>query len=630
MPGPYIFKQIFAADPANTSNVATNASILIFAPGDASMTPLIITDASTGLILANPTPTNANGFGSTFAHATLDQVAWEGGGFSGTFESYQGMKEEAVAARAAAQASAQSAETAAAEATATVTEALAGAVGDAQAAAAAAAASAALVGAPADVITAALVGNPETATGRALIATIGQATADKITQSQGDARYQQSSPDLLAKLPIPYYIAHRGGANMAPEQSMEGFRIAAATGIDILEADIQRTADGALVAMHDDTVNRTTDGTGLVSDYTLPAFLSLNAAAKIPWKNVSPPATLQQMLAEFGPQRVLQIEPKDAGTLDAMLDAAETAHVENSVQIETNNLAVAQAAVARGYEVWFFWNISIASPSVASVVAAGVNYLAVSAGATDADISTLVATGKSVTVYAVERRSERDRVLAMGVQGISSDNPVYVKATKAMRKRDSWIQGVWGHGLNTNRTVRPKIENGALVLDQSAGAIEIITPGEVLPIAAAAGTYTIDLDLGWKTLPTDMAKALQVNFAIDSDRNYDFQRTNNPDGYPECYQAHVRANGSIEIYRVTKATGSTGPMTGNLSTPAFVAGNFAHLRITVTPTGFTVQRTDTSSAVATVTDATCRGSYIRLTRFSTADGVGMFKNLVIS
>lgn len=156
MPGPYAFKQIFAADPSNTSNVAKGGSILLFAPGDASKKPLVLTDLANGMVLPNPVPINANGFGPAFLHETLPQVAWEGGGFSGTFESFEGLRADAVAAREASQASAQAAgdarvaaETAAGNAATGAAGALAGAVAEAAAAKTAAQQAAGLVGAPA-------------------------------------------------------------------------------------------------------------------------------------------------------------------------------------------------------------------------------------------------------------------------------------------------------------------------------------------------------------------------------------------------------------------------------------------------------------------------------------------------
>jgi lysophospholipase L1-like esterase len=170
----YSFDQIFAADPANPQNVASNAAVLIYAPGDATKTPLTITDPSGGP-LANPVIVNANGFGSAFMHATLDRVAWDGGGFSGFFTSYEGMKQVATAAQTAAEAAAA---TAGAEAAAVATAAIGDATADADAAAASAAASAtaaataaATANAPTDTAMAAAInGTGETKT--ALNATI--------------------------------------------------------------------------------------------------------------------------------------------------------------------------------------------------------------------------------------------------------------------------------------------------------------------------------------------------------------------------------------------------------------------------------------------------------------------------
>lgn len=99
---PYPYDQVFAADPATPENVASNGVVTIFAPGDPDRTPLTITTLD-GLPLPNPMQVNDAGFGPAFMHATHDQVAWAGGGFTGLFVSYKGMKDEAVAARVAAE-----------------------------------------------------------------------------------------------------------------------------------------------------------------------------------------------------------------------------------------------------------------------------------------------------------------------------------------------------------------------------------------------------------------------------------------------------------------------------------------------------------------------------------------------
>jgi lysophospholipase L1-like esterase len=108
----YSYEQLFAVDPANTANIARAATITIFAPGDTAQTPLTLTTLD-GSPLTNPLTTNANGYASAFMHATLDRVAWAGGGFTGLLTSYEGMKAEAVAARAAADTAAANAAAAA-------------------------------------------------------------------------------------------------------------------------------------------------------------------------------------------------------------------------------------------------------------------------------------------------------------------------------------------------------------------------------------------------------------------------------------------------------------------------------------------------------------------------------------
>ncbi len=71
-------------------------------------------------------------------------------------------------------------------------------------------------------------------------------------------------------------IAHRGGAG-EPENTLAAFRNAISQGVDWLEFDVQMTKDGALVVIHDETVDRTTNGTGAVRDLTLAQIRSLDA-----------------------------------------------------------------------------------------------------------------------------------------------------------------------------------------------------------------------------------------------------------------------------------------------------------------------------------------------------------------
>ena len=61
-------------------------------------------------------------------------------------------------------------------------------------------------------------------------------------------------------------LAHRGGGMLAPEATLAAFEAAARAGADVLEMDVRLSADGALVVIHDRTVDRTTDGSGAVGE----------------------------------------------------------------------------------------------------------------------------------------------------------------------------------------------------------------------------------------------------------------------------------------------------------------------------------------------------------------------------
>ncbi len=85
--------------------------------------------------------------------------------------------------------------------------------------------------------------------------------------------------DPLA-MPARGLCAHRGGAATHPENTLPAYREAVRLGAHMVECDIAMTRDGAIVLMHDATVNRTTDGQGKVSDLTLAEIKRLDAGGK--------------------------------------------------------------------------------------------------------------------------------------------------------------------------------------------------------------------------------------------------------------------------------------------------------------------------------------------------------------
>lgn len=77
-----------------------------------------------------------------------------------------------------------------------------------------------------------------------------------------------------------FVAAHRGLSVKYPENTMEAFRAAASCGVDQIETDVRMTKDRELIIMHDAKVDRTTDGSGFVHDFTLSEIKRLDAGVK--------------------------------------------------------------------------------------------------------------------------------------------------------------------------------------------------------------------------------------------------------------------------------------------------------------------------------------------------------------
>lgn len=79
--------------------------------------------------------------------------------------------------------------------------------------------------------------------------------------------------------PRPWVIAHRGACRRAPENTLPAFRLAFDLGADGIELDTKLTSDGQVVVVHDQTLERTTDGKGRVVDQDLAQLKRLDAGA---------------------------------------------------------------------------------------------------------------------------------------------------------------------------------------------------------------------------------------------------------------------------------------------------------------------------------------------------------------
>lgn len=131
----------------------------------------------------------------------------------------------------------------------------------------------------------------------------------------------------------PVISAHRGALTLAPENTIESYQYAFAYGVDLVEVDIQQTKDGRFVALHDDTVDRTTEGTGSIRDLTYAEVRRLNAADYAPWKG-----------GEFDPARIIPVEDvmrlaaRVGGGLELDIKASVTEEGELAELVESYGL----------------------------------------------------------------------------------------------------------------------------------------------------------------------------------------------------------------------------------------------------------------------------------------------------
>ncbi|HLE14252.1 MAG TPA: glycerophosphodiester phosphodiesterase family protein [Anaerolineales bacterium] len=114
---------------------------------------------------------------------------------------------------------------------------------------------------------------------------------------------------MLRNLPRPTIFAHRGSSANAPENTLSAFELALKQQADGIELDAKLSADQVVVVIHDQTVDRTTNGTGRVRDLPLAALRELDAGSffDVAFKN-EPIPTLEEVFETIGHQTFINVE----------------------------------------------------------------------------------------------------------------------------------------------------------------------------------------------------------------------------------------------------------------------------------------------------------------------------------
>ena len=213
-------------------------------------------------------------------------------------------------------------------------------------------------------------------------------------------------------------IGHRGARAYEPENTLRSFKRALDLGVDAVELDVRRTRDNEMIVIHDDNVDRTTNGTGPVSGLTLAEIrkLVVEKGERIP--------TLEEAL-DFLDKRVkILIELKEKGLEENLLDLICKKQLERSVII-TSFLEESLRKVRelnREVETGLIY-VRHKNP-IKKALELKANYLLPLYRFThNTDVARAHESGLKVIVWTINTKREAKEYQAKGVDGIASDKP---------------------------------------------------------------------------------------------------------------------------------------------------------------------------------------------------------------
>jgi glycerophosphoryl diester phosphodiesterase len=238
----------------------------------------------------------------------------------------------------------------------------------------------------------------------------------------------------------PIIIAHRGGAKLAPENTLASFKNAIALGVDMIEIDVHLSRDLEIIVIHDESMDRTTNGTGEIRDLTLDEIKKYDAGSWFSedFKNQKVP-TLDETLKAINGQCKLLIEIKDG---DERYPGLEERIVQTIKKRNATQWVVVQSfnknSILRIKEMYpelityyllgknfnqFYSEISD-EISKGNSIEREFNGIAPHYSSLDKNkVALLHNAGYGVYTFTVNDKSDMQKVIEIGVDGIITDSP---------------------------------------------------------------------------------------------------------------------------------------------------------------------------------------------------------------
>jgi len=240
----------------------------------------------------------------------------------------------------------------------------------------------------------------------------------------------------------PLAFAHRGGAGDWPENTMPAFEHAVGLGYRYLETDVHATADGVLLAFHDDRLDRVTDRTGEIA--ALP--FSVVAEARVDGREPIP--LLEDLLGAFPDARV-NIDPKHDDSVEPLIEVLERTAAVDRVCIGAFSDARLRTLRARlgpglctsmGPKEVARLRLDAISGRVHPTPTGCVQIPESFRGVTVTNAAVVRAAhraGLQVHVWTVDDPAAMNRLLDLGVDGLMTDHPAVLK--EVLTARSQWV-----------------------------------------------------------------------------------------------------------------------------------------------------------------------------------------------
>ncbi len=463
---------------------------------------------------------------------------------------------------------------------------------------------------------------------------------------------QQDTPDpdpdapmtiesWLASRTAPYYIAHRGAADVVPEHTLESYRQSLEWGAQAVEISVVQSSDHVLYCHHDLTLDRATTLTGKASSRTSTELDT--AKVNIPrlgpsWTGANMPALprLDAALDAVKDRAVICIEPKDDAAYPYLIDAIERHGMQGAamIKLDAGSPRISEAQKG-GYPIFAYLG-NPESASVANIKALGrtlnprtdamvlPSHVAWEEPLAGETIRTAVNTGVPVWVFPVHRRSDVQHFVELGVQGFVTPDLGYLDNSEPLTSTDRWASG----SLTAGELTRDPYSNAFTIKWAEQGVIilafkkrqSFILLGQLCPIESPS--YRISFDVTFDPPPRDNWQGLSLVFGQSDDSYYE-HRIGRTDGY----HALLRADASMYIYRHDDEVIDGTELARRGGTNPLEPGVWTGLTLDVAPDQIRWSRDDGTSVVSD--DASFRGGYVHIGCTAT-DGAMKVRNLTVT